>query len=332
MTKKRLGSLLVALMLVSVIVTGCASKEDTPTTKTPENKDEFVIGISQLAEHPALDDARRGFEDGLKELGVNAKIDFKNAQGDIPTATTISQKFANDKVDLIYAIATPAAQAAKQATEDIPVLFSAVTDPVEAKIVKDWDNVGGNVTGTSDMADTEKQLKMFKEIDPSIKKIGIIYNTSEPNSEVQIKIVEKLAPSEGLEVVTMGVNNVNEMAQTLDSLLKKIDALYILSDNMVASSIDLVSNKLIEREMISVSAEESQVGGGILITNGLSYYELGKQTARMAKEILIDGKEVSSMPVERAQKTNTVVNEKTLEALKLDKDLNLFKDANMVGK
>ena len=152
------------------------------------------------------------------------------------------------------------------------------------------------------------------------------------NSEVQIKIVEELAASEGLEIVTMGVNNINELAQTLDSLLKKVDALYALSDNLVASSIDLVSNKLIEREMISVSTEESQVGGGILITNGLSYYELGKQTARMAKEILVDRKEVSSMPVEKAEKTNTIVNEKTLEALKLDKELPLFKDATMVGK
>lgn len=335
MLKKRLSSLLVALLLVSVVVTGCAPKEDAPATNgtdSPEQKDEFVIGISQLAEHPALDDARRGFEDGLKELGINAKIDFKNAQGDIPTATTISQKFANDKVDLIYAIATPAAQAAKQATEDIPVLFSAVTDPAEAKIVESWDDVGGNVTGTSDMADTESQLKMFKEIDPSIKKIGIIYNTSEPNSEVQIEIVEKLAKDLDLEIVTKGVNNINELAQTLDSLLKNVDALYALSDNLVASSIDLVSNKLIEKEMVSVSTEESQVGGGILITNGLSYYELGKQTARMAKEILVDGKEVSSMPVERAKKTNTIVNEKTLEALKLDKGLKLFKDATMVGK
>lgn len=334
MIKKKISKLVLGLVVGGILLTGCTKKEDGQVAGNGEDTasdKEFKIGISQLAEHPALDDARRGFEDGLKELGVNAKIEFKNAQGDIPTATTIAQKFANDKVDLIYAIATPAAQAAKQATEDIPVLFSAVTDPAEAKIVKDWDDVGGNVTGTSDMADTAEQLKMFKEIDPSIKKIGIVYNTSEANSEVQIKIVEELAANEGLEIVTMGVNNINELAQTLDSLLKKVDALYALSDNLVASSVDLVSNKLIEKEMISVSTEESQVGGGILITNGLSYYELGKQTARMAKEILVDGKEVSSMPVEKAEKTNTIVNEKTLEALKLDKDLPLFKDATMVG-
>ena len=339
MKKGKISSLLLILILLSLVVTACAPKEDapagedTPATDETEVKDEYVIGISQLAEHPALDDARRGFEDGLEELGVNAKIEFQNAQGDIPTSTTIAQKLVKDEVDLIYAIATPAAQAAKQSTEDIPVLFSAVTDPVEAEIVTDWEKPGANITGTSDMAEeTKTQLEMFKELDPSIEKIGILFNTSEANSESQIKIVEELAPDQGLEVLTMGVSNVNEMAQSIDSLLKKVDALYVISDNMVASSIELVSNKLIENEMLSVSAEESQVGGGILITNGLSYYELGKQTARMAKEILVDGKDPSSIPVEKAEKTSVVVNENTLDALKLDKDLDLFKDAKMVGK
>lgn len=325
MKKVNLSSLLIILVLVSVVLSGCSSDG-------AKSGDEFVIGINQIAEHPALDDARRGFEDGLKELGVNAKIEVKNAQGDIPTLTTIAQKFTSDKVDLIYAIGTQSAQAAKQVTSDIPILFSAVTDPVKAGIVKDWDDVGGNITGTSDISDTETQLKMFKEIDPSIEKIGIIFNTSEANSEVQIETVKEFAPSEGLEVVTKGVSNVNEMAQSLDSLISNVDALYILSDNMVASSIDLVSNKLIENEMISVSAEESQVGGGILITDGLSYYELGKQTALMAKKILVDGENPSSIPVERAEKTNIIVNEKTLDSLKLNKSINLFQDAQMVGK
>ncbi len=333
MKKGKISSLLLVLILLSLVLTACTPAEDTPETDKTEVKDEYIIGISQLAEHPALDDARRGFEDGLKELGINAKIEFQNAQGDIPTSTTIAQKLVKDEVDLIYAIATPAAQAAKQSTEDIPVLFSAVTDPVEAEIVSDWEKPGANITGTSDMAEeTKTQLEMFKQLDPSIEKIGILFNTSEANSESQIKIVEELAPDEGLEVITMGVSNVNEMAQSIDSLLKKVDALYVISDNMVASSIELVSTKLIENEMISVSAEESQVGGGILITNGLSYYELGKQTARMAKEILVDGKDPSSIPVEKAEKTSVVVNENTLEALKLDKDLDLFKDAKMVEK
>ena len=330
MKKGKVGSLLAVVLAGAMAITGCSTGG---STAAPENKEaQLTIGILQLAEHPALDDARRGFEDGLKELGVDAKVDYQNAQGDIPNTVAISQKFVKDKVDLIYAIATPAAQSAKQATNEIPILFSAVTDPVKSEIVADWENVGGNITGTSDMADVAAQLKMFKEIDPSIETIGIIYNTSEANSEIQIADVKKYAPAEGLTVETIGISNVNEMPQALDSLLGKVDAVYGLSDNMIVSSIELVNKKLIEKNMISVGTEESQVGGGILVTNGLSYYELGKQTAKMAKEILIDGKDVSTIPVGMAEKTITTVNEKTLEALGLDPNLPLFKDAVKVGK
>ena len=329
--KKSKSSKLIALVIAGMMVlTGCSTKSSQVTT-IPDKKN-YTIGISQLADHPALDDARRGFEDGLKELGVDAEIVYQNAQGDIPNSVSIAQKFVSDKVDLIYAIATPAAQSAKQATSDIPVLFSAVTDPVKSEIVTDWKNVGGNVTGTSDMAPIAAQLKMFKEIDPSIKTIGIIYNTSEANSEIQLNDVRTLAPAEGLDVVAVGVTNISEMAQGLDSLLSKVDAVYNLSDNLVASSIELVSKKLLEKNMISVSAEESQVVGGILVTNGLSYYELGKQTAQMAKDILVDGKDISSIPVGLAEKTITTVNQNTLEALGLDENMTIFKDAVKVGK
>ncbi len=320
----------VILMASVVLLSGCTT---SGSNESVSGETTYKIGIVQLAEHPALDDARRGFEDGLKELGVNVEIEYKNAQNDIPTTVTIAQKFASDKVDLIYAIATPAAQSAKQAAGDIPLLFSAVTDPVDAGLVDDWDNVGTNVTGTSDLVEeTAEQLRMFHTIDPTIKKIGIIYSTSESNSEIQIEEVKKVAPAEGLEVITMGVSNINELPQTLDSLLKKVDALYNISDNTVASSVELVTNKLLEHNMISVSAEESQVTGGILITNGLSYYELGKQTAKMAKEILVDGVDIKTIPVGLAEKTSTTVNIKTLRALGLDENLPLFKDAIKVGE
>ena len=327
--KKSILSKLMILGLVSALfLTGCST--DSGEVAASGNED-YTIGIVQLAEHPALDDARRGFEDGLKELGVNAKIDYRNAQGDIPTTVSISQKFVGDEVDLIYAIATPAAQSARQVSQEIPVLFSAVTDPVESEIVADWDNVGGNVTGTSDMAPTAEQLMMFKELDPSIETIGVLYNTSESNSKVQLEEVERLAPEIGLEVRAVGVNNINDIAQAIDSLLSKVDALYALSDNLVASSVELVSHKLIENNMISVCAEESQVGGGILITNGLSYYELGKQTAQMAKEILVDKVAVSDIPVGLAENITVTVNENTMKALGLDENLPLLKNAVKVG-
>ena len=331
MKKNNVSKLMAVALAGMMMATGC-STDGSKSSEATTGEKIFNIGISQLAEHPALDDARRGFEDGLKELGVNADISYQNAQGEIPNTVTIASKFVEEDVDLIYAIATQAAQSARQATNEIPVLFSAVTDPVEAEIVDDWNNVGGNVTGTSDKAPVESQLKMFKEIDPSIKTIGIIYNTSEPNSEVQIKEVKELAPGLGLDVIEIGVTTVNDMPQALDSLLSKVDALYALSDNLVASSVELVTNKLIEYNKISICAEETQVGGGLLITNGLSYYELGKQTAQMAKEILIDGKNVSDIPVGVAEKTVITVNQKTLKALGLDENLPIFKDAVKVGE
>ena len=328
MENSKVSKLIVLLVISMMILSGCS--KDSSQEAVGENT--YTIGISQLAEHPALNDTRLGFEDGLKELGVDAKIVYQNAQGDIPNSLSIAQKFASDKVDLIFTIATPATQSAKQATSDIPILFSAVTDPVKSEIVADWENVGGNITGTSNRAPVATQLKMFKEIDPSIKKIGVLYNTSESNSEIQLNELKILAPVEGLEIIAVGVTNVNEIAQALDSLLPKVDALYTVSDNLVAASVELVSKKLLENNMISISNEESSVVGGLLITNGLSYYDLGKQTAKMAKDILVDGVDISTIPVEFAEKTNIKVNQKTLEALGLDSNLPLFKDAVKVGE
>lgn len=326
MKKSIVNKLMVLVMVSALFLAGCA------TGASSSSSEEYIIGISQYVDHPSLDAAREGFEDGLRELGVNVKIEYQNAQGDIPNTLTIAQKFTGDNVDLIYAIATPAAQSAKQATSEIPVLFSAVTDPVQSDIVDDWDNVGGNISGTSDKAPTKSQLQMFQELDSSIETIGIIYSLNESNSEIQIAEVEELAPTQGLEVVKMGVTNISEVSQTLDSLLNRVDAIYILSDNLIASSVELVSSKLIENNMISISAEEGQVNGGILITNGLNYYELGKETAQMAKEILVDGKDVSTIPVALADETVTTVNKNTMEALGLDESLDILNDATLVGQ
>lgn len=323
--KKNKNIKIIGMMILSLmLIVGCGSDKK-------ESTGEYKIGISQLADHPALDAAREGFVDGLKEHGVEIEVDYKNAQGDIPNTMSIAQKFVSDKVDLIYTIGTQATQNAKQATSDIPVLFSAVTDPVKSEIVESWDKVGGNVTGTSDMAPVESQIKMFKEIDPSIKKIGIIYDTSESNSEIQIKQVEEIIKKENLELEVSGVSSVNEIEQTLNSLIQKVDALYMLTDNLIASSVELVSKIAIDNKMITISAEENQVKNGLLITNGLSYYELGKLTADMAKEILIDKKDINDIPVGIQKETVVTVNEKTLKSLGLDERLSIFKDAVKVG-
>ncbi|NMA87134.1 MAG: ABC transporter substrate-binding protein [Tissierellia bacterium] len=323
---KKIGGsklLLLVVLGISLLLTACS------TVSTQEEK--FIVGISQSADHPALNDARLGFEDGLKELGVNVEINYQNAQGDIPTNTTISQKFVKDKVDLIYAISTPAAQAAKQTTEEIPILFSAVTDPVLSELIETMEVPGGNITGTSDASPMDKQLQLFKDLDENIKKVGIIYNTSEPNSQIQVEMAEELALSIGLEIVAMGVSNINDIPQAMDSLVKKVDGIYTITDNMVASAINIVSEKAIANGLITVGAEDAHVSGGILITNGISYYELGKQTAEMAKEILVEGKSPANIPSETSTNTKKVLNKNTLKALNLDENNMIFKDATKIA-
>lgn len=290
----------------------------------------FKIGISQFAEHPALDDVRKGFEDELKSLGVNTDITYKNSQGDTGVAGVIAQKFVSDKSDLIFGIATVSAQAAKQSTDNIPVLFSAVTDPVNSQLVKTMDKVGGNVTGTTDATPMEKQLGLFQKINPKIKKVGIIYNTSESNSEIQVVNAKEIGAKLGLEIRAVGVNNINDIPQAVNSMISKVDGFYTITDNIVASAINLISMAANERGMVTVGAEEAHVKGGILLTDGLSYYELGRQTGRMAKEILVDGKKPEDMPVETLANTTKVVNEKTMKNLKLNKELPVFEGAEFI--
>ncbi|MBU5427482.1 ABC transporter substrate-binding protein [Tissierella pigra] len=322
---KKFSKLLSLTVAGIMVLSGCSSNIDTANNIQDEKV--YKIGISQLADHQALDDARRGFEDGLKELGVNAEIDYQNAQGDIPTTITISQKFVKDEVDLIYAIATPAAQSAKQATKDIPILFSAVTDPVVAELVDSMEKPGGNITGTSDASPMDRQLQLFKDLDENIKKIGIIFNTDEQNSQIQVEMAKDLGSSIGLEIIEVGISNISDIPQAVDSIIKKVDGIYTITDNKVASAINIVSEKAKSNKLITVGAEDSHVNNGILITDGISYYELGKQTARMAKEILVDGKTPSEIPSETATNTKKVFNENTLGVLGIDKNNKAFKDA-----
>ena len=316
-------ALLMGMILMLSACTGTTGKEQTGA-----NGKSFYIGINQFAEHPALDAVRSGFEQELKALGVEAEFDWKNAQADIPAAAKISEKFVEDKVDLILAIATISAQSAKTATTEnqIPVLFSAVTDPVKAELVDSMEKPGGNLSGTTDMAPVEKQLKLFQAVDPAIKKIGIIYNTGEAKSEAQVALAEKIAAGLGMEIVTVGINNINEVPQATDAILSKADAIYTITDNIVASAINVVAKKATEAGKVTIGAEEAHVQGGVLMTEGLSYFELGRKTAVMAKRVLVDGEEIAAMPVERATETSRVVNMETAKALGLP-DLEVFSEA-----
>lgn len=325
MKKGILKSLIGVSLIGAVLLTGCSKNVEGSKT---ENS--FKIGISQFTEHPALDNVRLGFEEGIKEFGLDAELDIKNAHADIPNTMSIVQKFIQEDSDLIFAIATPAAQSAKQATTEVPIIFSAVTDPVETELVDSMEVPGGNITGTSDLSPIKDQLELFKQLDPSIEKVGIIYNTGEPNSLVQIEMAKKFGKEVGIEIVETGISKMSDMAQAIDSIIPKVDGIYTITDNMVASAINLVADKANEKGMITIGAERAHVEGGILLTEGISYFELGRQSARMAKEILVDKKPVSTFSCEFSSNTEKVLNESTLKKLGLDQNNPIFDQANII--
>jgi len=228
-------------MVSTLLLSGCgttggsttANKDNTSTQQdTQTTGKKYKIGITQLVEHPALDLAREGFINKLKDDGIDVDIIYKNAQGDITTATTIAQNLMDEKVDLIYAISTPSAQAAKQVTSDVPIVFSAVTDPKASGIE------GDNITGVSDKTPVDEQLALFKKLDHNIKKIGILYSTSETNSKIQVEEARRLVSKHGLELVEVGINNINDIINS--------DALYLYlkakNGNSVAEKILNLNN------------------------------------------------------------------------------------------
>lgn len=315
--KKLLSCLLGGLVLGTSILTGCSS---AASSSTSNSKKVLNIGISQLVEHPALDSARKGFVDALASKGFKdgekVKIDFQNAQGDIPTAQTIASNFVSNKKDLILAIATPAAQAAYNSTKEIPILMTAVTDPVKSGLVKSVNKPDTNVTGTSDALSLDQQFELIKKIVPNCKRIGILYNTSEANSEIQVKAAKEEAAKMNLEVIATGVTSSNDMPQGLNDLLSKVDVLYTPTDNLVASSMSLISSKCLEKKIPVIGAEKAHVDSGALATEGIDYYKLGFQTGLMAVDIL-DGKKPQDMPVQTLKETKLIINEDTAKKLNI---------------
>lgn len=315
---KNVAKLLIVLMLGTGMLAGCSG------TKSQEAAVEkkVRIGITQIVTHAALDANREGFLKALDNngyvVGKNLDVDFQNAQGDLPTAQTIAKQFASDKKDLIFAIATPSTQAAYNATKDIPILISAVTDPIAAGIAKSLEAPGTNVSGTSDYLSAEKQLELIKMFAPNAKRIGVIYNTSEVNSEVQVKQLKEYSDKNGYVVVTAGVTSTNEITQAIGSLVGKIDVLFVPTDNMVVSAMPLIAKKAIENKVPVIGSESGTVKAGALATQGIDYYELGYKTGEMAVKVL-KGEDISKMPIVMANETTITVNLDTLNALGLKK-------------
>lgn len=293
------------LSILTMFILSCGTEE----TKTNEGATKKIkVGITQIVEHPALNKAKQGFKDALKEAGIDVEYDEKNANGEVATANLIANTLVSSKPDLIYTIATTTTQAVAQATNDIPVVFSAITDPESAGILKE------NVTGVSDRVNIKQQLELMKKLNPNAKKVGVIFNSSEQNSMVQVNDLKTAASELGMEVVATGVTQASEIPQASETLIGEVDMIYTPTDNLVASLINLITEKAIAAKKIVFGAEAAHVEGGALITQGVDYYELGKRAGQMAIEILKD-KKPSEIKIETVELNNIVVNEKTLNAL-----------------
>ncbi|MDV3429074.1 MAG: ABC transporter substrate-binding protein [Bacillota bacterium] len=306
---------LMSAFLAAALLGGCAS------SKTGNSSEKvFKIGITQIVEHSALDSARKGFIQALKENGYedgkNLKIDFQNAQGDMPTTQTIAQQFVNDKVDMIFAISTPSAQAAYNATKEIPIVITAVTDPVSAGLAKSMDSSGNNVTGTSDATPMEQQFELFMKLYKNTKKVGMIYNTSESNSGIQVEQAKALAAKMGLTIVPQGITSVNDIPQTIDSLLGKIDLLYLPTDNMVASSMPIIVKKCYAASIPVIGSEKGEVEGGALCTVGIDYNKLGYESGLKAVEIL-KGKAPKDIKISVQENASIIINSDAAKKLNI---------------
>lgn len=336
------GGLLIA---ASLALTGCGNSADSNDSNSPTTSgstgdggalEKLTIGTTQIVEHPSLDAAREGFKQAFYDAGYveGDTIDFdeQNAQGEMATATAIASKFQSDGVDLILAVATPTAQAAFQAVPDIPILFTAVTEPVEAGLAETWEAPGDNATGTSDLNPVADQIGLIKEIAPDAQTVGVIYSSGEVNSEVQVKLARTAAADLGMtlkEVTISAAADVSQAAQTLSD----VDAIYVPTDNAVVEGLEAVIQVAEANKIPLIVGEGDSVERGGLATYGINYTDLGYQTGLMALRILQDGTDPASMGVETLDKIELVINTAAAQRMgvTLSEDL-IAKADNVVDK
>jgi putative tryptophan/tyrosine transport system substrate-binding protein len=305
-----------------LMLAGCGSKESAGDANKDGSK-EFKVGISQFAPHPSLDAATEGFKKALKDKGIKVTFDEQNAQADMNNTQTIANNFVGDKVDLIFANATPSATAALNATKDIPIIFTSVTDPVGAGLVEAFDKPGKNITGTTDNhPDATKKTIDFITDEVKAKKVGVIYNSGEQNSVVQVKEVKKLAEEKGAKLVEVSVSTTAEVKQAAESLVGRVDAIYIPTDNTVVTALDSVISVANSKKIPLFVGELDSMKKGAVAASGFSYYDLGYQSGLMAADILSGKKKASEIPVELPKSLKLVINKSAAEAqgLKVNED------------
>lgn len=281
-----------------------------------------IIGVLQYTEHPALDKAYEGFVAALEEEGYSEDdIDFQNAQSDQGNCKTIASKFVADGKELIYAIATPAAQNAKTETEEnpIPIVLSAVTDPASSGLVKSNEKPGGNVTGTSDLTPIKDQIELLTQLMPEAKTVAVMYCNAEDNSIFQATIAKQEIEAKGLTYVETTVTEQNQIQQVIESLIGKVDAIYIPTDNLLAEGMSTVAMVANENNLPCIVGEKGMAENGGLATYSIDYYQLGYMAGKQAVKILKDGKNPKDMPIEylKIEDCEFVINETVAKKLNI---------------
>ena len=294
--KKLLTLILALAMALSLVACGSSDKKDDSGEKA------YTVGVVQLVQHEALDAATKGFTDALKEaLGDKVNVVVKNASGDSNTCGTIVNGFLADNVDLIMANATPALQAAASATSTVPILGTSVTDYATALEIANWTGtVGGNISGTSDLAPLDQQVAMLQELFPNAKKVGMLFCSSEPNSKYQVDEVTKLLSNAGITCTEFAFTDSNDVSSVTQKACDASDVLFIPTDNTAASNTEAIANVVLASNTPVIAGEAGLCKGCGVATLSIDYYELGKITGQMAAKILTGEADVSTMPIQFA--------------------------------
>ncbi|HFR3797862.1 TPA: tryptophan ABC transporter substrate-binding protein [Streptococcus suis] len=332
--KKLMGVLIAFFAIIVAVVISNQNKQET-TTETGTESQTVKIGVLQYVTHASLDEIYKGIEAGLKEGGydkdVNLEIDFMNAEGDQSQVQTMSKKLVDNGNELLIGIATPAAQGLANATNDLPIIMGAVTDPVGANLVADLKNPGGNITGVSDQTPVADTIDLIKQITPEAKTIGALFSSNEDNSKAQVTEFKAAAEAAGYEVIEYAVPSSNEIASTVEVASTKVDAFFTPVDNTIASAFSTVvsaANK--SKKPIYTSVEDMVEGGGIASVT-LSQFDLGVATGKMAAKVL-DGAKTADTPVEVFNQGTVVVNQKVADELGLTLPAEIVEKASRVIK
>ena len=341
---KKTFAFLLSLGLAVSMLAGCGSKTtqteapastEAAQTEAPADSasdDTYKIGVIQYVQHDALAASHEGFFAALDDLGISYEADQQNAAGEASSCQTIAETLVNNGNDLIFAIATPAAQSVAGVTTEIPIVLTAVTDPAESGLVESNDAPGGNVTGTSDLTPVTEQIDLLKELIPEAKTVGILYCSAESNSVLQAEMAKEACEEAGLASEDYTVSSSNEIQTVVESMIGKVDAIYAPTDNMIAAGMATVAMVANENKIPVICGEEGMVKEGGFATYGINYYELGYKAGEMAAQILTEGADPAEMPIGylAAEECSLMINGDTAETLGID--VSSYGDAVISGE